>query len=118
MRSIFPLSQCQRNVILLFLRYKTLCKTRKNTCEFHLYCWDHVCKVNKWCFVDCFVDFCIGKCKTFSTCGRLLMCLQVIFFVIQNIYVNLNHSLLSVNQNFCLKFCKTIPEHKKVHLQP
>ena len=29
-----------------FLRYKTLCKIRKNRLEFHLYCWDHVCKVN------------------------------------------------------------------------
>ena len=36
-------------------QYKTLCKTqKKNTCEFHLYCWDHICKVNKWCLFDCF----------------------------------------------------------------
>ena len=26
----------------------------KNLREFHLYCWDHVCKVNEWCLVDCF----------------------------------------------------------------
>ena len=31
-----------------------LCKTQKNTGEFNLYCWDHVCRVNEWCLVDCF----------------------------------------------------------------
>ena len=54
MRSNFPLPRCQTNFILLFLRYNTLCKTRKNTREFHLHCWDDVCKVNEWCLVDCF----------------------------------------------------------------
>ena len=51
------------------------CKKRKNTREFHLYCWDHVCKVNEWCLVDFFLrkfrvstqivvrDYCIVKCK-------------------------------------------------------
>ena len=24
----------------------------KNTREFHLYCWDHVCKVNEWCLAE------------------------------------------------------------------
>ena len=46
MRSIFSLLQCQKNLILLFLQYETLCKTQKNTCEIHLYCCDHFCKVN------------------------------------------------------------------------
>ena len=45
-RSIFPLSRCHRNLILLFSRYKALYKTQK-TCEFYLYCWDQVCKVNE-----------------------------------------------------------------------
>ena len=45
MQSIFPLLQCQRNIILLFSQHKTFCKTQKSTCEFHLYCWDRVCKV-------------------------------------------------------------------------
>ena len=73
-RSIFPLSQCQRNLMLLFSQYKTLHKTQircffsfltlklftldfpavRLTCQFHLYCWDHVCKVNEWWLVDCF----------------------------------------------------------------
>ena len=26
----------------------------EKTGEFHLYCWDHVCKVNELCLVDCF----------------------------------------------------------------
>ena len=51
MRSIFPLLRCQRN-ILLFFWYKTRCKTRKNTCDFHLYCSNHVCKASKLCFAN------------------------------------------------------------------
>ena len=64
---------------------------QKSTCEFHLCCWDHVCKVNEWCLVDCFYpefrdstqvmvhDYCIVKCKMFSICGRLLMALLSFF---------------------------------------
>ena len=49
----------------------------KNTCEFHLDYWDHVCNVNERCLVNCFhhefrvstqivvPDFCITKCKVF-----------------------------------------------------
>ena len=56
----------------------TKLKTRKSTRDFHLYCCDHVCKVNKWCLADCFHrefrvstqmmvrDYCIAICKTFS----------------------------------------------------
>ena len=100
MRSFFPL--LQRNLILPFSWYKTLCKTWKNLHEFHLYCWDHVRKVNQWCLVECFYhkirvstkkivcDYYITKCKMFSTCGGYLMALWVIFFVIQYIYVNSN----------------------------
>ena len=99
MTSNFPLSCFQRNLIAPFSRYRTLCETRKNTCEFLLYCWDHVLKVNEWCFGDYFhrefsvssqimvCDYYIAKCKTFSACGELLI---AIFFAIQNIYVNLN----------------------------
>ena len=54
MWSIFPLSQCQRNLILLFSLYKTLCKTPKIIHEFHLCCWNHVCNVNEWYLLDCF----------------------------------------------------------------
>ena len=50
---IFLLSQCQGNFVLLFVLHKRLCKTWKNTCEFHLYCWDLVCKVNE-CLIYCF----------------------------------------------------------------
>ena len=68
----------------------------KNIREFHSYCWDHVCKVNGWCLVDCFHcgfkvsiqlmvrDYCIAKCKKFSTCSRLVMALWAIFFAIHN----------------------------------
>ena len=70
-----------KEIILLSSRYKTLCKTRKNTREFHLYCCDHVCKVNEWYSVHCFHrefrvstriivrDYCIAKCKKFPVCG-------------------------------------------------
>ena len=63
----------------------------KNTCEYHLYCWNHVCKVNEWCLVDCFhcklrvstqtmvCNYCTAKFKKFSACGRLLMASWAIF---------------------------------------
>ena len=63
----------------------------KKMSEFHLYCWDHVCKVNEWCLVDCFHhelrvstqimvrNYCITKCKKFSSCGGFLMVLGAIF---------------------------------------
>ena len=88
--------------ISYYFLYTKLCAKLEKTCETHLYCWDYVCKVNKWCLVDCFHrefrvsiqimarDWCIAKCQTFSVCGRLLMALQAIFFFIQNSYVNLN----------------------------
>ena len=102
MRSFFPLLRYQRNLILPFSWYKTLCKTWKNLHEFHLYYWDHVCKVNQWCLVDCFYhkfrvstkkivcDYCIAKCKKFSTCWGYLMALWVIFFAIQYMCINSN----------------------------
>ena len=108
MRSIFPLSRSQRNLILLFLRYKTLWKTRKNTREFLSYCWNHVCKVSEWYLADCLYrefwvstqimgrDYCIAKCKTFSACGGLFMAFLAIFFAIQNIYVNSNPVKLAI----------------------
>ena len=99
MWSIFPLLWYQRNLILLFLRYKTLCKTRKNTREFHFYYWDHVSKVNEWCLVDWFImlrDYCIAKCKTFSACGGLLMALLAIFFSQFKIFT-LTRTLISIN---------------------
>ena len=95
MQSIFPLPQ-------LFSQYKTLCKIWQNTYKFHLYCWDHVCKVNEWCLVDYFhcksristqimvPNYCITKCKEFSTCSKLLMTLPAIFFTIQIISVSSN----------------------------
>ena len=83
----------------------------KNTREFHLYCWDHVCKVNEWSLVDCFHrefkvstqimvrDYCIAKCKRFSACDELLMALRAILFAIQNIYVNSNPAYPLLNSN-------------------
>ena len=68
--------------------------TKKNTHEFYLCCWDHVCKVNEWCLADCFShkygvstqimvhDYCIANCKKSSACGGPLMALWSIFFTI------------------------------------
>ena len=64
----------------------------QKTCEFHLYCWDHICSVNEWCLVDCFhckfkvstqimvCNYCIANCKKFCACGSQwrLMALQTI----------------------------------------
>ena len=72
-----------------FTWYKTLNKT--GTRKFHLYCWDHVCKVHEWCLFDSshiqfristqktVHNYCIAKCKTFSTCSRLLMAFRAVF---------------------------------------
>ena len=103
MRSIFfSIIVMPKKSHFIFSQYKTLFKTRIKTREFHLNCWDHVCKVNEWCLVYCFYrkfrvstrtmvrDYCIAKWKTFSTCGGHLMAHWAIFFVIQNIYINSN----------------------------
>ena len=76
MWSIFALLWFQRNLILLFSRYKTLCKTQKNMwIPFILL---GPCLLGKWRLVDCFhcefrvsaqimvLDYCIAKCKKFS----------------------------------------------------
>ena len=54
---------------------KTLCKPPENTHEFHLYCWNYICRVHEWCLVDCFhcefrfstqimvYNYCIAKYK-------------------------------------------------------
>ena len=73
MRFIFPLSQRQRNFIYYFRITKLYAKHEKKH-EFHLSCWDHVCKLIEWCLVDCFHR-------------------KAIFFAIQNIYVHLNFTL-------------------------
>ena len=85
------------------------------TCEFHLYCWDHVCKVNEWCLVDCFhcnfrvsiqimvCYYCITKCKKFLACGKLSILLQTVFLVIQNICINLNPvGYICIHYFFCI----------------
>ena len=93
MRSIFPLLRYQRNLIFYFCDNKTLCQTQKNTHEFLLYCWNHVCNINEWflvCCINCEFrvcthkmvrDYCNKKCKTTAACGRLLMALYVISFL-------------------------------------
>ena len=90
------LPRCRRNLVLLFLRYKTLCKTRKNAREFYLYCWDHVCKVNEWYLIDCFHRefrvstqimvhiYCIARFKEFYTPERVLMAFRAIFLWFRN----------------------------------
>ena len=37
-----------------FQNTKLCVKHKKNTCEFYLFCWDHNCKLNEWCLIDCF----------------------------------------------------------------
>ena len=89
---------------------RTLCTRHEKTRESHLYYWDHACKVNEWCFVDSFHhefsvstqimvrDYCLAKCKRFSTCDGLLMALQAIFFAIQNRYVSSNSVSISLQR--------------------
>ena len=60
-----------------------LCAKHEITYEFHLHCWDHVCKVNEWCLVDYFhrgfrvsteimvYDYCT-KCRTISAHSELI----------------------------------------------
>ena len=36
-----------------FCNTKLCAKHKKNTCKFHLYCWNLVDKVNDWNLVDC-----------------------------------------------------------------
>ena len=56
MQSIFPILQCQRNLILLYLGYKTLCETQKRHVNYIIllgsckWCWDQ----GEWCLVDPF----------------------------------------------------------------
>lgn len=109
--------QYQINPVLLFLWYITLCKTWKNTPEFHLHCWDHVCKVNELCLVEHFHrkfristqimvhEYCIRKCKKCSVYYRLLITLQAIFLVIQNVYINSSPGL-SISFGCANKFHK------------
>ena len=46
-QSTFLLLWCQRNLILLSSLHK-ICAKHEKTSEFHLYCWNHICKVYKW----------------------------------------------------------------------
>ena len=92
---------------LCYFRDTKLCANHEKTqntkhTKFHLYCWDHVCKVNEWCLIDCFHrefgistqimvrDYSITKCKKFSACGAISMALWAIVFAIQKNYVNSN----------------------------
>ena len=70
-----------KEISFYYFRDTKLCAKHEKTREFHLYFWDHVCKVNELCLVDCFHreykvsnqiivrDYCIAKRKTFSACG-------------------------------------------------
>ena len=51
------------------------------TCEFHLYYLYHVCKVNKWCLVDCFHH----KLSVFFL-HKLLMALWQVFTNCEHCY--------------------------------
>ena len=90
MQSIFSLLQFQRNLILLFLWYKTLCKTKKQMNS--LYIIPRSCLLGKWMIFSWLLpsrirvstqimvhNYCTAKNRKFSTSGRLLMALQAIF---------------------------------------
>ena len=110
--SLFFLYRNAKEIPFYYFRNTKLCKTRKNTCEFHLYCWDHVCKVNEWCLLHCFHhkfmvstkikvhDYCSTKCKKFSTCGRFWMARLKIF--------TLSRTLVIKDRRRHLRFFKNI----------
>ena len=96
----------------------------KNTCEFHLDYWDHVCNVNERCLVNCFhhefrvstqivvPDFCITKCKVFCLLPAFNSSSGLFFFVIQIIIVHRRYlyifnppSNISVSVSLCLSVC-------------
>ena len=100
-----------QSLFLLFSDTKLCAKhKKKNTCKYHLYCWDHVFKENEWCLVDYHKlrvstqimvrNCCLRKCRMFSACGRLSMAFGANFFVIQNIYINVNPTVKEGNQSF------------------
>ena len=72
-----------------------------NTFEFHLYCWDHFCKVNEWCLVACFHhkfrvytqivvrNCCIAKWKKFFT-GSIFFLQFKTFMLIRILFCNIN----------------------------
>ena len=67
------------------------------TRELHLYCWDHVCKKNGWCLVDSLHH----KFRVFFLQWAFNGPLGH-FFVIQNIYINLNPDTYHWNYFLCL----------------
>ena len=100
MLSIFPIIAISKKSHFILLRHKIVCKTQK-TREFHLYCWNHVCKVNEWCLVDCLHhEFRVSTqwsrllhreiYKVFQLRRAFNGPLGHFFFAIQNIYVNSN----------------------------
>ena len=82
MRSIFPLSRGQRNLILLFSIQNVVQNMKKHMWILFILLWS--CLYGKWCLVECFHyefrvstqimvrNYSITKCK-FSTCGGILM---------------------------------------------
>ena len=76
MRSFFHYRDA-KNISFYYFCDTKLCAKHEKTRASHLYCWDHVCKVNKGYLVDCFHrefrvsaqimarNYCIEKCKKF-----------------------------------------------------
>ena len=65
--------------------------TKKNTSEFHLFCWDHVCKINEWCFHHKFWD----STQIMVATWLLYHKMQKVFCLSQfKIFVNLNPELM------------------------
>ena len=113
MGSIFPLSRCQRNLVSLFSWYKTLCKTEKNACKFHLCCWNHVCKVNELCLGNCFhrkfrvstkimvCNYCIANCRKYPVCSQTSMAFQAILFFFFFVTKNVLNRTLVIMKTMC-----------------
>ena len=100
MRSIFPLSRWQRNLILLFLLYQTFCKIWKHKwVSFILF---RSCLQGKWIvFISTQImvhDYCIAKYKKFSNWGGLLMTPRATILAIKNIYENWKLLVIASNR--------------------
>ena len=104
----------------IFFAIQNFVQNAKKPLEFQLFCWDHTCKDNDWCLVDCFHcefristqimvhDYSITKCKTFSTCIMFLMAFRVIFSWFKGFALiqTLNrHILWSNTGNSIVKIC-------------
>ena len=91
MWSFFHYCDVKETSFYYFCNTKLCAKYKKKTCEFYLFCWNHVSKVSEWCLVDSFHfefmnstqimvhGYYMAKCKKLSACSRLLMVFLTFF---------------------------------------